>query len=71
MFAGCRFIDHDHGASKKNLTRVQKATKQEIILDEDVWIGCNLVVLKGVKIGKGSVVAAGAIVNNDIPPYEI
>lgn len=69
--AGCRFIDHNHGVSKKNLIRVQKAPKKEIILEEDVWLGCNVVVLMGVKIGIGSVVAAGAVVNKDIPSYEI
>jgi acetyltransferase-like isoleucine patch superfamily enzyme len=69
--AGCRFIDHNHGVSKKNLIRVQQAPKQEIILEEDVWLGCNVVVLMGVKIGKGAIVAAGAIVNKNIPNYEI
>jgi len=69
--AGCRFIDHDHGIDKGNLIRVQKAPKQEIILGEDAWIGCNVVVLKRVKIGTGAVVAAGSIVNKNIPDYEI
>ncbi len=69
--AGCRFVDHNHGTAKGNLMRVQKAPKQEIILEEDVWLGCNVVILKGVKIGKGAIVAAGAIVNKTIPSYEI
>lgn len=69
--AGCRFVDHNHGTAKGNLMRVQKASKEEILLEEDVWLGCNVVVLKGVKIGKGAVVAAGAIVNKNIPCYEI
>jgi acetyltransferase-like isoleucine patch superfamily enzyme len=69
--AGCRFIDHDHGINKANLIRVQKAPKRNIILEEDVWLGCHVVVLMGVKIGRGAVVAAGAIVNKNIPSYEI
>jgi acetyltransferase-like isoleucine patch superfamily enzyme len=69
--AGCRFIDHNHGTSKGNLMRIQTAPKQNIVLHDDVWLGCNVVVLKGVKIGKGAVVAAGAIVNKNIPSYEI
>jgi acetyltransferase-like isoleucine patch superfamily enzyme len=40
-------------------------------LEEDVWLGCHVVVLMGVKIGRGAVVAAGAIVNKNIPSYEI
>ena len=37
----------------------------------DSWIGANATILKGVTMGKGSVVAAGAVVTKDIPPYEI
>lgn len=44
---------------------------QDIVLEGDNWIGANATVLKGVTIGKGSVVAAGAIVTKDIPPYEV
>ena len=35
------------------------------------WIGTGAIVLQGVKIGEGSVVAAGAVVTKDIPPYEV
>ena len=44
---------------------------QPIILEGDNWIGANVTILKGVTIGEGSVVAAGAVVNKDIPPYAI
>lgn len=37
----------------------------------DVWIGCNVVILPGVTIGDGAVVAAGSIVTKDVPPYAI
>ena len=43
----------------------------EIVLEEDVWLGVNVVVLKGVRIGRGAIVAAGAIVTKDVPSYEI
>jgi acetyltransferase-like isoleucine patch superfamily enzyme len=69
--AGCRFIDHNHGTKKSILIRNQLAPKQEIILENDVWLGCNVIVLKGVHIGKGAVVAAGSIVTKNIPSYEI
>lgn len=39
-----------------------------IVIEDDVWIGCNAIVLKGVTIGKGSVVAAGAVVSKSCPP---
>ena len=51
--------------------RFQGAVAKPIILDEDVWIAANVVILGGVTIGKGSVVAAGSVVTKDIPPYSI
>lgn len=43
----------------------------KIILEEDVWLGANVVVLPDVRIKKGSVVAAGAVVTKDVEPYSI
>lgn len=42
-----------------------------IILEDDVWIGANVTVLKGVKIGRGAIIAAGAVVNTNVPEYTI
>jgi len=42
-----------------------------VIIEDDVWIGMGAVILKGVRIGKGSVVAAGAIVTRDVPPNSV
>lgn len=40
-----------------------------IVIEDDVWIGCHSIVLKGVTIGKGSIVAAGSVVTKDVPAY--
>lgn len=69
--SGCRFIDHDHGMDQKNLMRKQNGKEALITIGSDVWIGCNSIVLKGVEIGDGAIVAAGAVVRRSIPPYEI
>lgn len=42
-----------------------------IIIGNDVWIGINATILYGVKIGDGAIVAAGAVVTNDVEPYTI
>ena len=40
---------------------------KDIVIEDDVWIGCNAIILKGIKIGKGSIVAAGSVVTKDVP----
>lgn len=44
---------------------------QPIVIEDYVWVGTNATILKGVKIGKGAIIAAGAIVTKDVPPYKI
>lgn len=48
-----------------------KIFDKDVIVNEDVWIGCNVTLLSGVNVGRGAIVAAGAVVNKDIPPYAI
>lgn len=43
----------------------------DVIVNEDVWIGCNVTLLSGVNIGRGAILAAGAVVSKSIPPYAI
>ena len=44
---------------------------QEIIIEDDVWIGANSVILQGVHLGTHSVIAAGAVVTKDVQPYTV
>ncbi|ULT56776.1 CatB-related O-acetyltransferase [Neobacillus drentensis] len=46
-------------------------TKGPIVIKDDVWIGERCLILSGVTIGQGAVIAAGSIVAKDIPPYAI
>lgn len=43
----------------------------DVIFEGDNWIGMNSIILKGVTIGRGCIVAAGAVVSRDTPPYSI
>jgi acetyltransferase-like isoleucine patch superfamily enzyme len=45
--------------------------EEPVIIEDDVWIGCNVVVLKGVIIGRGAIVGAGSIVTKSVPPHVI
>lgn len=40
---------------------------KEIVINDNVWVGINATILKGVHIGKGSIIAAGSVVTEDIP----
>lgn len=42
-----------------------------IVIEDDVWIGANVVILDGAKLGKGCVVGAGAVVRGDLPAFSI
>lgn len=48
-----------------------KGNGLKITIERDVWIGFGAIVLSGVKIGRGSIVAAGSLVNRDVEPYSI
>lgn len=43
----------------------------DIIVEEDVWIGCNVTLLAGAHIGRGAIIAAGAVVSKEVPPYAV
>ncbi len=45
--------------------------KGDIVISDDVWIGFGSIILSGVTIGQGAVVAAGSVVTKDVPPYAI
>lgn len=51
--------------------KVEGTSKGNIIINDDVWIGYGATIMSGVHIGQGAVVAAGAVVTKDVPPYAI
>lgn len=50
---------------------LQGETRLPVTIENNVWLGANATILGGVKIGEGSIVAAGAVVNKDVPPFSI
>lgn len=46
-------------------------SEQPIKIEDDVWVGCMSIILKGVTVGRGAVIGAGSVVNKDVPPYTI
>jgi acetyltransferase-like isoleucine patch superfamily enzyme len=47
------------------------ARSKPVVIDDDVWIGCRALVLKGVHVGKGAIIGAGAIVTKNVPPRAV
>jgi acetyltransferase-like isoleucine patch superfamily enzyme len=53
------------------LIRDQGVEKKEVIIEDDCWIAANSIILAGVTIGQGSVVAAGSVVTENVPAYSV
>jgi acetyltransferase-like isoleucine patch superfamily enzyme len=49
----------------------QGVTVSFVVIEDDCWIASNCIILAGVTVGKGSVVAAGSVVTKDVPPYSV
>jgi maltose O-acetyltransferase len=66
----CQFETLNHTIS---LTKKGKRPNniKPIVVEDYVWIGARVVILPGVKIGEGSIVAAGAVVTKDVAPYSL
>lgn len=69
---GVSIFSEDHGFSDTTIPMVeQPEIRKGVTIEDDVWIGTRAVILGGVTIGKGSIIAAGCIVNASVPPYSI
>ncbi len=65
-------VDLDHRFERMDLPINQQGMSgKEVRIEEDVWIASHCVIIKGVTIGRGAVIAAGSIVNKSIPPYSV
>jgi len=69
--SGTRFIDHNHSSDIDMFIAKQKCKSAPIVVGQGVWIGANCVVLAGVDIGDGAIVAAGAVVTKSVAPNAI
>lgn len=57
--------------AEKILMTEKTNTKGPIVIEDDVWIGHGSIILSGVRIGRGAIVAAGSVICKDVPPYAI
>lgn len=66
------------GMSKREVTDAVKDRldvnheyDKDVIVDEDVWIGANVILLAGTHIGRGAIIGAGSVVRGNVPPYAV
>jgi acetyltransferase-like isoleucine patch superfamily enzyme len=64
----CAFYSYNHGiAPGEPISKQPLQTRGPIVIDDHAWLGVGVIVLSGVRIGKGAVIGAGAVVTDDIP----
>jgi len=65
-------VAFDHGFENIEIPMVfQKKVEAPIYIEDNVWIASNSTIVKGVRIGEGSIVAANSLVNRDVEPFSI
>lgn len=68
----CAIFSYDHGMESAQSIRAQPCTaKGDVEIGDESWLGAGVIVLSGVRIGRGAVVGAGSVVTQDIPEYAI
>jgi acetyltransferase-like isoleucine patch superfamily enzyme len=68
---GCFITDHNHGIKSDATIWQQPCIQKDVRIGTGVWLGAKVIVLPGVSIGDGAVVAAGAVVTHDVEPMAI
>jgi len=69
---GCALYPYDHGTQLGTPIDEQPVnSKGPIVIGDGAWLGTSVIVLSGVTIGRGAVVAAGSVVTHDVPPDSI
>jgi acetyltransferase-like isoleucine patch superfamily enzyme len=68
---GCSIIDTDGHSINPDERRTGFSISSPIIIEDDVFIGTKCIILKGVRIGEGSIIAAGSVVMDSVPSFTV
>lgn len=71
MAANVQIFDHDHDFRVEGGIKAKKFRTAPIVIGNNVWIGCNSVILRGTVIGDNAVIAAGSVVKGTVPSNSI
>lgn len=69
----CTFLSINRDTARLDIPMIQQGyhPPRPPVIEDDVWIGANVTVLPGRRVGRGSIVAAGSVVSADVPPYAV
>lgn len=63
--------DHNYDLSGVPMIFSGRPNIPKTVIEDDAWIGYRAIIMAGLKIGRGSIIAAGSVVTKDVPPYSI
>lgn len=70
---GTSILNNSHGYKDKSSPMIKQAMilNSNPVIEDDVWIGRNVIILHGLRIGEGSIIAAGSVVTKDVEPFTV
>jgi len=63
--------NHKHDDITRPIREQGSEETSPVVIEDDVWIGVRVIILPGVRIGRSSIIGAGAVVTKDIPPFSL
>jgi acetyltransferase-like isoleucine patch superfamily enzyme len=68
----CRIITVNHNFNEGNAIPYDSTNiVKDVVIEDNVWLGYNVLILGGVRIGEGAIIQAGSVVVSDVPKYGI
>jgi acetyltransferase-like isoleucine patch superfamily enzyme len=68
---GSIIIAHSAGSPFQSRLKLVVSPPQKVVLRRGCWIGAGAIILPGITVGEAAIVAAGSVVNQDVPPYTV
>lgn len=73
MGPNCTILDRNHEHSRTDIPMMQQGDteRKPVTIEDDVWIGCQVLIMPGRTVKKGSIIAGGCVLCKDFPEYSI
>lgn len=73
MGSDCLIISRNHRFDDLSTPMCQQGFQEDnpVVIEDDVWIGSRVIILPGVRVGRGSIIGAGAVVTENVEPFTI